>query len=945
MNNKNKIIFLILILLSFEGLRPGFASELYFHQKLLDSCYSILDSADKFALKGDYIKFSQLIKQSHDLKKQLFTSKDPALANSMINLAISYRYVWNFDSALYYLNQAENIYSSMKSGNGYLGYIYTLCGNIYYNMNDLDLAERYYTKAEQFLQDKEEEPFLGIKITLFLWYGELKKMRGDFASSSFYYQKCLHIIENNTAYNNQLISYLMGFSDTYTHFGYYKKSIEVQLKAIELCKKDSANNILKLTMLFQNIAQNFVSLTEYKIADKFFNNALVISHKAGLTGYYPSKIWLDMGDMESKRNNYIKALDYYQSALKALIPSFLSHNPFDNPNIKSILAQLPALEIFKSRANCLYKIYLTNKKFEYLDAAINTSILSIDLIEALRNGYLSYESKIQLEGQEDATYKTALALCDEAYSSTRNIKYSELAFTISEKNKSAVLLSGLRELKAKNFGEIPDTLLGKENQLMKEITFYKEKIYEENKELKPDSIKIKTWDNYLFSKQRDYDQLVKSFERKYPGYYSLKYKNEVINTNELQNALPRNTTLVEYAISDSMLYTFVLSKGSYHFISQKIDSSFFLLMTDYLKEYHQFDFSKQYYSHFTEFCWKNKQVYDWLIKPVAPYIKGENLIIAPDGILSFLPFETLIDDIPKSFTQNFYKDLNYLLFKYNISYAYSSTFYGQVKDQKVHRNLNRLLAFAPEYGPNASVDLQTRKMVTREKYRKDLFPIPGVMDEVAAIKSLIPTDVYSGDIATESNFKKVAGNYDILHLAMHTVIDNKDPMYSKLVFTQINDSINDGLLNTSEIFGLKLKAKMVVLSACSTGDGGYNKGEGVVSLARGFVYAGCPSLLMTLWEVEDQSSVTLMKNFYINLLKGESKSQALRDAKIKFIKEAKAENSHPFFWSSCVLMGNTDAIYYSVWIIILPVALLLLIAVGIIILIVRRKRIRNFYLS
>jgi CHAT domain-containing protein len=174
---------------------------------------------------------------------------------------------------------------------------------------------------------------------------------------------------------------------------------------------------------------------------------------------------------------------------------------------------------------------------------------------------------------------------------------------------------------------------------------------------------------------------------------------------------------------------------------------------------------------------------------------------------------------------------------------------------------------------------------------------------------------------------------------MHTVIDNKDPMYSKLVFTQNNDSVNDGLLNTSEIFGLKLKAKMVVLSACSTGDGGYSKGEGVVSLARGFVYAGCPSLLMTLWEVEDQSSVTLMKNFYINLLKGDSKSLALRAAKIKFIKESKAENSHPFFWSSFVLMGNTDPIYYSVWVIVIPSGLVLILIFTFIVrkLILKRK--------
>jgi CHAT domain-containing protein len=204
------------------------------------------------------------------------------------------------------------------------------------------------------------------------------------------------------------------------------------------------------------------------------------------------------------------------------------------------------------------------------------------------------------------------------------------------------------------------------------------------------------------------------------------------------------------------------------------------------------------------------------------------------------------------------------------------------------------LAFAPQYS-STEINLKNyRQLVTRQRYRKNLYPIPGAKEEVESIKKLINTDIYEGLTATETNFKKIAGNYDILHLAMHTVIDNTDPMYSKLIFTLDNDTVNDGLLNTYEIFGLKLKARMVVLSACSTGNGEISKGEGVISLARGFVYSGVSSLVMTLWEVEDKSGAILMKDFYINLLKGQSKSAALRNAKIKFIKGAKAENSHLF---------------------------------------------------
>jgi CHAT domain-containing protein/tetratricopeptide (TPR) repeat protein len=935
---KNIIIFVLSILFNhiIFGINKSFST--IDKQKMVDSSAYLIDLADKFRNIGDFEKFALYVNQSYQIKKQIYGSDDPIIANSLINIAIDYFTFWEIDSALITLNQAEKIYLTNRNTNkGYLGYIYTIMGNIYFNKGDFEQAARYYSYAEQLLKNFTEEPFVGMKIALYIWSVELERTMGFPAISLKYYQKCLNEIKKNGASTSLLINCYLESSLTYSKLGQNNNSIELLIKAIDLCKRDSANNVLQMAILYNNIANNFLSLNNYKESEKYFDNAITISHHAGLKGIYLSNLQHDMGKMEVQRQENINALKYFQAALKALVPRFVSDNPVDNPEIKWISAQLPALNILKSKTNCLYKLYLERKKFEYLDAAINTSLLSIELIEELRNSYLSYESKVTLEGQEDATYKTTLALCNEAYNSTKNTKYSEMAFTVSEKNKSSVLLSGLRELKAKNFGEIPDSLLNKEKQLMKEISFYKEKIYEENKELSPDSSKIKTWNNYLFSNQRAYDQLVKLFEKNYPGYYALKYDNTVSKPGELQKALPRNTTLVEYALSDSALYTFVIANGEYHFVSQKVDSNFYMQVENYLKEYHQFDFSKQYYSRFTEFCWNNKEIYDVLIKPVAPYINNENLVIVPDGILSFLPFETLIDQLPKSFTKGYYKDLNYLLFKYNISYAYSSTFYCQINEHKENRNTKKLLAFAPEYAPNAFIDLQKRNLVTRQKYRKDLYPIPGVMDEVAAIKSLIPTDVYSGSSATESNFKKIAGNYDILHLAMHTVIDNKDPMYSKLIFTQDDDTINDGLLNTYEIFGLKLKAKMVVLSACSTGEGGYSKGEGVISLARGFVYAGCPSLLMTLWEVEDKSSVSLMRYFYGNLLKGQSKTKALREAKIKFLKEAKAENSHPFFWSSFVLMGNSEPIFYSVWAIILPFGLSVVFIAGIIIWIKRRK--------
>jgi len=146
---------------------------------------------------------------------------------------------------------------------------------------------------------------------------------------------------------------------------------------------------------------------------------------------------------------------------------------------------------------------------------------------------------------------------------------------------------------------------------------------------------------------------------------------------------------------------------------------------------------------------------------------------------------------------------------------------------------------------------------------------------------------------------------------MHTIIDDTNPMYSKMVFTQTNDSTEDGFLNTFELYNMNLNARMTVLSSCNSGNGILHRGEGVLSMARGFVYSGCPSIIMTLWSVEDNSGVKLMTSFYSYLLKGNNKSHSLKQSKMDFIKNADQLKSHPYFWSGYVVIGNKDALFTS----------------------------------
>jgi CHAT domain-containing protein len=251
-----------------------------------------------------------------------------------------------------------------------------------------------------------------------------------------------------------------------------------------------------------------------------------------------------------------------------------------------------------------------------------------------------------------------------------------------------------------------------------------------------------------------------------------------------------------------------------------------------------------------------------------------------------------------------FASLDYLIKDYSFSYSYSSTLHFDYfnKDREAQKDL---IAFSPQYNPDI------KNLNSKSNTWSSLFPLSGAKEEVQAISEQIDTEEYIDALATETQFKKSASQYDILHLAMHTLVNDSIPMYSKLVFSDTKDSLNDNLLNTEEIYNMHLKARMAVLSACNTGTGKLHRGEGVMSLARGFLYAGCPSIVMTLWEVDDKSGAQIMNNFYAYLKDGKSKNEALRLAKLEHLKNADSFKAHPYFWLSYVIVGDSTPLYHA----------------------------------
>jgi CHAT domain-containing protein len=177
--------------------------------------------------------------------------------------------------------------------------------------------------------------------------------------------------------------------------------------------------------------------------------------------------------------------------------------------------------------------------------------------------------------------------------------------------------------------------------------------------------------------------------------------------------------------------------------------------------------------------------------------------------------------------------------------------------------------------------------------------------EVEEINHLFTGQSHIGNLATEAAFKSEASKHSILHLAMHAHTSDENPMYSRLIFQQgASEGGEDGMLYAYELYNMNLQAELAVLSACETGTGKLQNGEGIMSLSRAFKYAGCPNIVMSLWQADDASTKDIMVQFYQNLKLGKGKAGALRHAKMEYLKNSEMNKSHPFYWATFVLAGD-----------------------------------------
>ncbi len=705
--------------------------------------------------------------------------------------------------------------------------------------------------------------------------------------------------KDNPRFKNNLLSTYQRLSRNYLEQDSISKAIST-LKESEKFYTENDAFERSADVLYGDI---YTSDKQFDKAETFYQSYLVKTktYRQNQKHQDIAEAFSRLGRLYVAKNDPERALRFYQESLIQLAPDFDHKEVMKNPNPKKVLSKLELLKVLKEKLETIQLLYKKSNKIEDLKIALATSYVIIKTLDLLKP---EFESKIDKQFLISEMYPAFHSMVDVAYhlfNTTKESSYIADAFYFTEKSKSVLLLEATRSTQASSYGGVPEEIIDKEQQFRANIIHLEKKFFNQK------SNRV-VFDS-LFQLKNRYYNFISEIENNYPKYYNLKYNAEVISLKEVTSEIIKNKALLSFFSTNTDLFL----------ITVENDKNYFYKIPLAAKDQDQIG---QFYKMLSAVSSKNLskihrdgyEIYSKLIKESLNKIESKELIIIPDGILNYLPFEAL------STSEN---SESYLIRTYQVSYANSATLLNE-QQNKTKVKENRLLAYAPSFGTKDSPN---------QKDRSDFGPLLYNTTEVNQITQYFDGKAIIGDEASLRSFSENSEAYNVLHFATHAAANDEHPDYSYLAFAPDNTG-KANLLYVKDLYGYNINADLVALSACQTGLGKLQKGEGMLSLARGFSYAGAKSLVTTLWKINDQTTSELMQEFYKNLNRSFPKDKALREAKLTYLNTAEDELlTHPFYWSGFMISGDTTQLKTSTsylwWLLLLIIPLIFVIGIRI----------------
>ena len=834
-----------------------------------------------------------LLHQERGLLERFHPEKWDERLTVYVNLGLVYSYRAMLDSSIFYLNQFsealphKKALSPITENNGWqtLARVYTDYGDLDNVEAPLQLVINHYLRS-------------GNALLLGFAYNDmaiLKKNLKQAEEGLKYAQLAIAQLSGEEGRETDLANCFHTMGQIYMQMDSLEKAEVHFEKALSLFGKDS----MKRALTYNEMSVALKRGGKYGAGRDTLEKAIAINLEAGerlkLVGNYDN-----LGDILYREGDLDGALQAYQQSIRYHLPGFEAKTIYDNPDLGKALVAIPRdlLNPLSSKAKTLYQVYLkAPRERKLLEASVETYRLVDSLLDQIRDGYTADKSKESLAATAKPILEGAIHANLALYKLTGDERDLERAFAFSEKGKAMVLLDAIRFSKAKDLG-LSEVESLEEKRLSLRLGYLQRQLITGAPGGSPELIKELA--ELKVRRQALLDRF--GAEPKYRKYLDAKSGASLSLRQIREELLGEEQVLIEYFWGEEQLFLFTVT-SDHAYVDIVPADQWFSGKIDQMREgiYGcrsdaagcdgvEMDRLDRLYAE------SAFDLYQLLIAPLEKYNLSEGLLIIPDGKLGYLPFEALLSK-PQEQTGAF-QTYAYLLDRYRISYAFSASLLREMKTLRGGAGRDEVLAFAPSF--DGSVIPETGAFLADLR-----------QNETTAqhARNVFGGAVYKGRKAEKGRFISEASQYRYLVLATHGVTFDDQPDKSFVAFTQRGDTVDvEELLLLSEIYPLELNADLVVLSACNTSLGKLVDGEGIISLARSFSYAGAKCLVTTLWSVGDEASSRLLSAFFDKLSKDMAKDEALTLAKrqLRGMSAFNYQYAYPYYWAGYVMIGDTE---------------------------------------
>ena len=837
--------------------------------------------------------------------REIQAKDDEALA--LNNIGVVYDSTGEKNKALEYYEQALSIFEETGNGEGEASTLGNI-GSVYNSIGENDRALQYYEKALSVfveIQNREKEA------TTLNNIGSLYDSIGEIGKALAYFEQALRIYREIQNKDGEATT-LSNMGSVYKSTGEDDRALKHYEQALSISREIQGREE-EVTAL-NNIGSLYSSIGEMDKALTYYNQALPIRREIQDREGEATTL-SNIADVYNLIDEKGKALEYYEQALpirREVQDTKGEAGTLNNIGFLYYWAgeKHKALEHYErsltlsreirdreSEATTLSNIALVERDFGDLNQALESISLAINIIEGIRTGISSDDSRTSYFStvQDHYQVKTDILM---------QLGRAEEAFETSESSRARVLAELLDEANVDIREGVPTELLTEEDKIRQELLIVDQKYA---------ALRSRNHENEeATSLERESDDLLQKLDRtisrirQISPAYAETIRPQPLSLQQIQQqVLDADTVLLQYSLGAEQSYLWIV--GADEFQSYTLPGEGEL---EAAARAFQSATSTDTSTPIT--VRKGKELVSLILPELPDWLANKRLLISGDGILSEIAFNALPSPRYENYTP--------LLIDHEILTQSSISSVNILRQQLASRSdlplSVALLAdpvyraqderitgqrIEPEFPVNASRNLRDLNLQAIKRLKYTRTEAEAILETA---RNLPTTNAYDFDANYDWITSPTLGDYSVVHLATHGFVNSVNPQLSGIVLNLVEPDgtpTDKGFLRLHDIFNLELNAELVVLSACQTGLGENISGEGIVGLSRGFMYAGAERVMVSLWNVEDESTATLMSAFYRYLIEDEmTPAAALRAAQ----KERWEAGDKPQQWAAFTLQGE-----------------------------------------